>query len=301
VTDVKVANKVVTRTDYTSFNGTAGQYFYDGDVRRVKKIDSSGTTVFVYNVSGQLIAEYHSDPLPTPAGGGGTSYLTSDHLGSTRVVTKSDGTVKARYDYLPFGEEISSTVGGRSSVSGYGGTDSTKQKFTQKERDIESGLDYFLARYYSSAQGRFTSPDPGNAGATRKDPQSWNGYSYSRNNPLKYVDPDGLTYKLTDLNGNSIDDYSDDDFNQNFRRNKSINLTGGKIYQNGVLIGYYERPLGGVGRKGRRPGSGSSAYSRKQQTSIPRPNSATPYRSECEYPSCASRDAPRGGVCPGTS
>jgi YD repeat-containing protein len=64
-----------------TFNGTAGQYFYDGDGRRVKKMDASGTTVFVYDVTGRLIAEYHSDPVPPPAGGGGTSYLTSDHLG----------------------------------------------------------------------------------------------------------------------------------------------------------------------------------------------------------------------------
>ena len=51
---------------------------------RVKKIDGR-TTVFVYNAVGQLIAEYTIWCLRL--GGGGTSYLTSDHLGSTRVVT----------------------------------------------------------------------------------------------------------------------------------------------------------------------------------------------------------------------
>lgn len=70
--------------------------------------------------------------------------------------------VKARYDYLPYGEELPPSVGGRSSIGGYGGADSTLQKFTQKERDAESGLDYFGARYYSSPQGRFTSVDPHN-------------------------------------------------------------------------------------------------------------------------------------------
>jgi RHS repeat-associated protein len=201
-----------------TFNGTSGQYFYDGDARRVKKIDSTGTTVFVYNMAGQLIAEYTSG---TPSGGG-TSYLTSDHLGSTRVVTKADGSVKARYDYLPFGEEIPSTVGGRSSVAGYGGADSTRQKFTQKERDNESGLDYFLARYYSSAQGRFTSPDEFNGGpveffaaaasanptfyADIVDPQTLNKYQYCLNNPLKYVDPNGHQEKksLTEQLKNSM-------------------------------------------------------------------------------------------------
>jgi hypothetical protein len=133
------------------------QYVYDGDGRRVKKIVAGSptrTTVFVYNPGGQLIAEYTSDPVPVPPGGGGTSYLTTDHLGSTRVVTGTNQSqaVKARYDYLPYGEEIPSTAGGRSNVGGYGGGDSTRQKFTQKERDSESGLDYFLARYYSSAR-----------------------------------------------------------------------------------------------------------------------------------------------------
>src|SRR6185503_3204133 len=62
-----------------------------------------------------------------------------------------------------------------------------------KERDNESGLDYFGARYYSGAQGRFTSVDPGNYQARRtpNDPQSWNGYSYVNNNPLVRVDLDG--------------------------------------------------------------------------------------------------------------
>jgi RHS repeat-associated protein len=192
--------------------GGTTSYTYDGDGRRVKKVvpGSPGTTtVFVYNVSGQLIAEYTSDPVPPAQGGGGTSYLTSDSLGSTRVVTKFDGTIKARYDYLPFGEEIPSSVGGRPSVTGYSAADSTRQKFTQKERDGESGLDYFLARYYSSAQGRFTNPDEFSGGpdefydfadkstvnptfyADLTDPQSLNKYQYSYNNPLLYVDPDG--------------------------------------------------------------------------------------------------------------
>ena len=178
-----------------TFNGTLGQYFYDGDGRRVKKIDSSGTTVFVYNVGGQLIAEYTSGP----PSGSGTSYLTSDHLGSTRVVMKPDGTV-ARHDFLPFGEEISSTIGGRGSVPGYGGADTTRQKFTQKERDTESGLDYFGARYYSSAQGRFLSADPVR-GSTRT-PQTWNLYVYVLNNPLRFIDPTGMWhYEEREIDG----------------------------------------------------------------------------------------------------
>jgi RHS repeat-associated protein len=65
---------------------------------------------------------------------------------------------------------------------------------TQKERDVETGLDYFLARYYSNVQGRFTSYDPLLESAKSAMPQSWNRYTYCLNNPLMYVDPDGLTW-----------------------------------------------------------------------------------------------------------
>jgi RHS repeat-associated protein len=75
---------------------------------------------------------------------------------------------------------------------GYSAADSTRQKFTQKERDSESGLDYFLARYYSSPQGRFTSADPVIIARERViDPQQLNLYSYARNNPLRFTDPTG--------------------------------------------------------------------------------------------------------------
>jgi RHS repeat-associated protein len=81
-------------------------------------------------------------------------------------------------------------------------------KFTGKERDLETGLDFFEARYYSSPQGRFTSPDEFKGGfddldgkpafspgplpyADIGDPQTLNKYAYVRNNPLRYTDPNG--------------------------------------------------------------------------------------------------------------
>ncbi|MGA9772165.1 MAG: RHS repeat-associated core domain-containing protein [Blastocatellia bacterium] len=188
-----------------NYNNGAAKYYYDGDGRRVKTVVGSVTTLYVYNASGQLIAEYKSDPVPPPAGGGGTSYMTTDHLGSTRVVTNGSGVVKARYDYLPYGEEIASNIGGRSGASGYGGADSTRQKFTSKERDNETGLDYFLARYYSSAQGRFTSPDIPFAGQDYTNPQSWNLYTYCGNNPLTLVDLDGHRWFYKQENGKVTD------------------------------------------------------------------------------------------------
>jgi RHS repeat-associated protein len=63
---------------------------------------------------------------------------------------------------------------------------------TGKERDAETGLDFFLARYYSGAQGRFTSVDPTMKSALASNPQSWNRYAYVMNNPLRYTDPFGL-------------------------------------------------------------------------------------------------------------
>ncbi|HEX5731195.1 MAG TPA: RHS repeat-associated core domain-containing protein [Blastocatellia bacterium] len=195
-------------TSLTSGAGSAG-YAYDGEGRRVKKVVAGTTTTLVYNAGGQLIAEYQSGVVQPPQGGGGTTYLTSDHLGSTRVVTKPDATVKARHDYLPFGEEIGAGVGGRDPGAGYGQADGVRQKFTSEERDNESGLDYFGARYFSSAQGRFISPDEFTGGPEElyhfaekasanptfysdvSNPQSLNKYQYCYSNPLRYVDRDG--------------------------------------------------------------------------------------------------------------
>jgi RHS repeat-associated protein len=77
-------------------------------------------------------------------------------------------------------------------------------QFTGKERDAETGLDYFESRYFSDAQGRFTSPDVPFADQVSDDPQSWNLYSYVRNNPLRFVDPTGR--KCVKLDGGRGDE-----------------------------------------------------------------------------------------------
>jgi RHS repeat-associated protein len=82
--------------------------------------------------------------------------------------------------------------GARTSAQGYGMNDGVRQQFTSKERDSETGLDYFGARYYSSTQGRFTNVDPViDFKSNLLQPQGWNQYQYALNNPLRYVDPDG--------------------------------------------------------------------------------------------------------------
>jgi RHS repeat-associated protein len=65
-------------------------------------------------------------------------------------------------------------------------------KFTGKERDSQSGLDNFGARFDSSSMGRFTSPDPLLSSARLANPQTWNRYAYGLNNPLRIIDPTGL-------------------------------------------------------------------------------------------------------------
>jgi hypothetical protein len=91
----------------------------------------------------------------------------------------------------------------------------------------------------SSAQGRFTSPDPLGAAAGKEgDPQSWNLYAYSRNNPLLYTDPDGLTFRICDTSANCDDNYSD----ANFYKNLDKTSKNGNIYDNnGTKIGTYQR------------------------------------------------------------
>src|SRR6202171_602822 len=116
---------------------------------------------------GQLAAEYG---VPTDSG---TTYLTADHLGSTRLLTNSSGAVKKRYDYFPFGEDIQANLGRSTEDYGSGMYPSPPGvqalDFTGKERDAETGLDYFGARYMSSAQGRFAGPDRYNAMLIRQN------------------------------------------------------------------------------------------------------------------------------------
>jgi RHS repeat-associated protein len=125
-------------------------------------------------------------------------WLVADQLGTPRMIIDNTGNLAGvkRHDYLPFGEEIFAGTSGRTTGMGYtaNGEDGVRQKFTSYERDNETGLDYAQARYYASVHGRFISTDPLMASAKPGIPQSWNRYAYCINNPLVYVDPDGLTW-----------------------------------------------------------------------------------------------------------
>ena len=117
-----------------------------------------------------------------------TTFALSDWLGTKRVEATAaggiDGNGQDTYASLPYGDQE------------FNGTGATEHFYTGKERDTESGNDYFGARYYSSAMGRFMSPDWSAKAqpvpyAKMDDPQTLNLYGYLRNNPLGGVDADG--------------------------------------------------------------------------------------------------------------
>jgi RHS repeat-associated protein len=116
-----------------------------------------------------------------------------DWLGTRRVQTDIAGNTEETYTSLPFGDGFGAAV---STGAPPTADDATENHFTGKERDSESGNDYFEARYYASSMGRFLSPDWSAKEepvpyATMDDPQSLNLYSYVRNNPLTRADADG--------------------------------------------------------------------------------------------------------------
>jgi RHS repeat-associated protein len=160
-------------------------YYYDGDGRRVKKNSPLETTIFVYDSGGQLTGEYSTALAQTPT----TSFLTSDHLGSPRVITNAVGVVIARKDFSAFGDETLTPQ--RTTGLGYG-PEEIRQDYTGYQEDEESSLEYAQARYYNASHGRFTSVDPLTASANMKNPQTFNRYSYSLNSPYKFSDPLGL-------------------------------------------------------------------------------------------------------------
>src|SRR5437762_705609 len=99
----------------------------------------------------------------------------------------------ARHDYLPFGEELYSGIGLRTSTQGYGATDTNRQKYGLTERDDATGLDHTWWRKYENLSGRWTSPDPYNGSISVIDPQSFSRYHYTDNDPINFVDPTGLS------------------------------------------------------------------------------------------------------------
>jgi RHS repeat-associated protein len=176
-------------------------------------LTTSKIRVHVTNVAGDNHSQVVEVEAWTPASGGSSAtvkWLVADHLGTPRMIFDQTGSLAnvSRHDYLPFGEELFAEIGGRTPAQGYpsgpNAIDGARQKFTSKERDNETGLDYFLARYYSSSQGRFTSADEPFADQRQSNPQSWNSYSYVKNSPCNNIDPNGKCSVPSGLSPGSV-------------------------------------------------------------------------------------------------
>jgi len=159
------------------------QYLLDQGSEQVTELDGLGNWVH-----SNVWAGAHLDATIDPKG---MHYHLADPLGTRRIQTDTTGAVEASFQSLPFGDGFLATLTSLSTAD-----DGTENHFTGKERDTESGNDYFGARYYASSMGRFLSPDWSAKVAPvpyakLDDPQSLNLYAYVRNNPLSRADLDG--------------------------------------------------------------------------------------------------------------
>ena len=109
-------------------------------------------------------------------------YYHSDHLGSTSYVTDRDGKVSQFVAYLPFGESL---------YEQHSNTKDMPYLFNGKERDEETGLYYYGARYYDPWQSQFLGIDP----MWGKYP-TLSPYVYCNNNPVMLIDPTGMDFDV---------------------------------------------------------------------------------------------------------
>jgi len=190
--------------------GAAGYaYTYDGDGNRVRKSSGTAGTLYWYmtpgivgesDLSGNLTDEYvfFDGERVARNSTNGVFYYFSDHLKTASVVTDASGNIKSESDFYPWGGELQ-----------FVNNDSNHYKFTGKELDIETNLDYYGARYYSNGLGRFVTPDwaakPAAVPyAVLGDPQSLNLYTYVRNIPTTNADPDGHFSDFYDKDGKKL-------------------------------------------------------------------------------------------------
>ena len=180
----------------TTANGFTlkNMYLLDAGGDQVTELDGSGYPLHVNAwEGGHLSATYtFSNNAPT-----GLHFYIADPLGTKRVQASAAGTAELYCLTLPWGNSLTNlmqpdcvTPAGALTAA------ATEHTFTGKERDTESGNDYFGARYYASSMGRWMSPDWSEKQdpvpyAKLDDPQSLNLYAYVLNNPLVLADADG--------------------------------------------------------------------------------------------------------------
>ena len=127
----------------------------------------------------KLVVEHHHSGQGSPS----MTYIHTDHLGGTNVVTDANGAIVQTLDYYPYGSQRIAT-----------GSFDEQRRFTGHEYDAESDLTYANARYYGHNAGEWLSQDPAsrdNLEQFLNDPQQLNGYAYSRNNPIRFLDVSG--------------------------------------------------------------------------------------------------------------
>ena len=162
-------------------------YRYDDGETRIAKHVGGTTTYYISrdyeevwrdNERIEVIKHYRSgDQKVATRDEQGLKYVYPDHLGSSSRMADGDGQqIKAMW-YMPFGGN-----------AGERGEAKARYRYTGKEKD-DSGLYYYVARYYDEAVGRFLAAD--SVLPDVYDPQLLNRYAYVRNNPIKLVDPDG--------------------------------------------------------------------------------------------------------------
>jgi RHS repeat-associated protein len=141
--------------------------------------DHIGQLQVGYDVNGSIVVQGLETPLVVQPRSDTRYYFLKDHLGSVRVTVDVSGNVTSYDDFYPFGM----TMDGR---SGNFGSGDARYKYTTKERDAESGYDYFGARYYDARIGRWDQVEP-----LVEKYGSWSTYQYSLDNPIRFLDKDG--------------------------------------------------------------------------------------------------------------
>jgi RHS repeat-associated protein len=178
-------------------NAGGYSYGYDAGGNRISKSAGGTGTLYWYGLPG-IVAEsdlagnlqheyafFGGARIARRDSSGQVSYYFSDFLHSANVITDATGNVLNDSDYLPWGEE-----------QVFKNTFDNHFKFNGKERDAETALDNFGARFYANAMGRFMSPDwSAHADpvpyARLGNPQSLNLYSFAWSNPESFSDIDG--------------------------------------------------------------------------------------------------------------